>query len=92
MRTSQRCIGDWQCVSPGPPFHPPVGVITSGPQCPDPPHLAQKTGVTQVTFLQPLPQLLHWMDICTSRGTGPGRNLTGEGGVLLGCNPVYCFT
>ena len=47
------------------------------------------TGVTQDTFLQPLSQLLHWMDVCYLPGTGPGRNLARKGDIVLGCNPVY---
>ena len=49
------------------------------------------TGVTQVTFLQSLPQLLHWMDICPSPGTGPGRDLAGEGDFALAHKPVYAL-
>ena len=47
------------------------------------------TGVIQVTFLQPLPQLLWWMDTCTLPDIGPERDLAGEGAVVLGNNPVY---
>ena len=56
-----------------------------------PPYLPQMTGVTQVTFLQPLPQLLHWMDICPSPGIGLGRNLAGEGDFALAYKPVYAL-
>ena len=56
-----------------------------------PPYLPQMTGVTQVTFLQPLPQLLHRMDICPSPGIGPGRNLAGEGDFALAYKPCLCI-
>ena len=45
--------------------------------------------VTQLTFLQPLPQLLWWMDTYTFPDLGPGRGLDGEGDVFLGNNPLY---
>lgn len=45
--------------------------------------------VTQVTFLQPLPQLLWWMDTCTFPDLGPGRGLAGEGDVVLGNYRLY---
>ena len=48
------------------------------------------TGGTQATFLQQLSRLLHWMDVCSSPDTGPGRNLVGEADVLLDCDPPAC--
>ena len=79
-------FNDQQCVSSCHPFQPSASIISPGPQYPDPPHLPQMTCVIQDTFLQLLPQLLHWMDMCSLPGTGPGRNLAGKGDVLLGCN------
>ena len=57
---AEKCRAEF---SSGSPFQPPM--VSSHPDSNvRPPHLAQKTGVTQGGFLQLLSPLLHWMDAC----------------------------
>ena len=83
-------------MSSGPPFQPPVGVITSGhhvwisitsPHTPSP---SSEDQCETDTFLHPLLQLLYWMETC-SLPCCSLKELSCEGDVLLGQQPCFLF-
>ena len=83
-------------MSSGPPFQPPVGVITSGhhvwisitsPHTPSP---SSEDQCETDTFLHPLLQLLYWMETC-SLPCCSLKELSCEGDVLLGQQPYFLF-